>query len=110
MKQQTKLGLELFVIHGLVGGGAEGERFGGVGASLLTYTIKASFAKRKCSSLFCFALFFWVGGGDKRLRGCVFDGRCECFFHKSGFGYRVCHNKGHFCHPDRHCDIGICCR
>lgn len=39
----NKLGLELIIIHG----------WGwGWGASLLTCTIKASFAKRKCSSLF----------------------------------------------------------
>lgn len=84
-KKQT--GTKLFVIHGK-------KR-----ASLLTCTIKASFAKRKCSSLFL---------GDKRLRERVLD-RCR-EFHEGGFGYLVCHNKGHFCHKHRQCDIGKCSR
>lgn len=67
--------------------------------SLLTCTIKASFAKRKCRSLFL--------GGQKVERAC-FDGCRE--FHEGGFGYLVCHNKGHFCHKHRQCDIGKCSR
>lgn len=85
--KKKQSGTKLFVIHGK-------KR-----ASLLTCTIKASFAKRKYSSL------FW---GDKRLRERVWDGRCEC--HEGGFGYLVCHNKGHFCHEHRQCDIGKCSR
>lgn len=81
---------KLFVIHGK-------KR-----ASLLTCTIKASFAKRKCSSLFAFVF------GDKRLKKLV--SRWSCEFHAGGFGYLLCHNKGHFCHEHRQCDIGKCSR
>lgn len=85
--KRNKPATKLFVIHGKKT------------ASLLTCTIKASFAKRECTSLFL---------GDKRLRERVIDRRCE--FHEGGFGYLVCHNKGHFCHEHRQCDIGKCLR
>lgn len=63
--------------------------------SLLTCTIKASFARRKCSSLFL--------GGQKVERAREFE---EKGTHEGGFAYRIgpCHNKGHFCHERRHCD------
>lgn len=48
-------------------------------ASLLTCTIKASFAKRMCSPLFAFVF------GDKRLKKRVSDRSCE--FLEGGFGY-----------------------
>lgn len=64
---------------------------------LLTLTIKASFAKKKWCALFAIVL------GDKRLRKRDLNQSCE--HREGGFGYLVCHNKGHFCHKHRQCDI-----